>query len=55
MLKLVLFGIVMNFFIFFKFGSGFSGINILFTIGLLGVLYDLMREKKHKLENNVMD
>ncbi|MFW7431551.1 hypothetical protein [Vagococcus carniphilus] len=51
MLKLVLFGVLMNFFIFFKFGSGLSGINVLFTIGLLGILYDLMREKKQEIES----
>lgn len=51
MLKLVLFGVLMNFFIFFKFGSGLSGINVLFTIGLLGILYDLMIEKKQEIES----
>ncbi|MDT2813703.1 hypothetical protein P7H75_02495 [Vagococcus carniphilus] len=51
MLKVVLFGVLMNFFIFFEFGTGLSGINILFTIGLLGILYDFMREKKEEIKS----
>ncbi|MFC6348414.1 hypothetical protein [Vagococcus carniphilus] len=51
MLKLIVFGTLINFAIFFKFGPGLSGINVLFTIGLLGILYDLIREKKQAIRN----
>ncbi len=45
MFKVIIFGVLMNFFMFFTICPKNIGINILFTIGLLAVLFDSLRDK----------
>ncbi|MEG0550951.1 MAG: hypothetical protein RR554_07305 [Vagococcus sp.] len=46
---MIVFGILMNVLIVFLFCPGILGINFLFTIGLLGVMLDSVKDKKQNL------